>query len=133
MWNKRHAEPGFANWPVRDEIVSAGLDDEVSMGFAAGFARDLELEFYDDVRSTTIGAITELLVTGLMVAGDLDGRGNFVAWECSAAESVSRIVTEWAASWQGDDPTPGAVAWLACTPKGRSYARSLEGRRYTSG
>jgi hypothetical protein len=98
----------YASWAIPD-VVGSGE-----------FGADL-------VRSSTLGLIAEVVLTGLIQAGDVVD-GVHVPWECSPAEAVERIVLEWLRDWSEEVPTPGAIVWLDVTAKGRLVAEAVLAR-----
>ncbi|WP_166350666.1 hypothetical protein [Phytoactinopolyspora limicola] len=70
----------------------------------------------EDLRDPSVGLIARLLLTGLVVAGEVDGSGH-VPWDCSAAEAMVRIVEDWNSR---SDPfvMPGEIVWLDTTLAG---------------
>jgi hypothetical protein len=117
--------------PTEDLLV-IGLDDwaDVSWGWTIAF--DAGVEGFDARRATTFGLIAQVVFQGLMVPGDIVD-GAHVAWTCSAAEAVERIVNEWLTEWGDEVPTPGAIVWLANTPRADEIAHAVLAREEVSG
>jgi hypothetical protein len=78
----------------------------------------------EKLRERALELISEVLLSGLVVAGDVDKR--FVPWESSAEESFARIRGEWMAT------TPRIysfdIAWLDLTPAGAARASEILAR-----
>ncbi len=74
-------------------------------------------------RSLALELIQEALMSGLMVAGDLDR--DFEAWSLSPELSFARVRDDWIA---GDVvPRPSeSIVWFEITPKGRARAQDWE-------
>lgn len=70
-----------------------------------------------------MGLIARLIIAGLIVPGEYDGTGH-VAWGCSAAESIARIVEEWSAR---TDPfvMPGEIVWLDASAEGQRLGEAV--------
>jgi hypothetical protein len=65
------------------------------------------------VREVTMDLIGELLLKGLMKAGDLNETGEFVAWQLNPEEALKRIRDEWNALSR--EPDLGDIAWFVTT------------------
>lgn len=82
-------------------------------------------------RTLTIGLIAELLVEGLMIAGDVDEHGH-QPWPHSMGDAIERITRTWLTEWPEDIPTPGAIVWLANTEAGNLMGREVLARETES-
>lgn len=109
--------------PKEDALVG-GLDDWQYESWIYGSTRLAGLSDYASRRTLALGLIAELLVEGLMVAGDVDEQGHH-PWPCSPGEAIERITREWLTEWGEELPTPGAVAWFANTPQGNEIAQAV--------
>lgn len=98
------------------ELLASGADDWVSAREAYGIAADAGVTDPAAVRALAVGLIAEVLVGGLMVAGDVSESG-FQAWEVTPGDAVARIATDW---FSRPDPVIGVgeVVWLDITPSG---------------
>ncbi|GAB3610302.1 hypothetical protein GCM10027414_24280 [Humibacter ginsengiterrae] len=105
----------------KEDVLIGGLEDWIYASWVSNSIWDLVASQYR--RTLTIGLIAELLVEGLMVAGDVDDQGHH-PWACSIGEAIERIALEWLTEWRDEIPTPGAVVWLANTPAGDAIARN---------
>lgn len=105
-----------------DDLLIGGLDDWVYASWATNSVRHLVSG--PNVRTLTIGLITEAVVEGLMLPGDVDSEGHH-PWPCSAGEAIERIAREWLTEWADELPTPGAIVWLANTEAGNQIARRV--------
>lgn len=104
------------------QILLSGSGDFVSLAEAAQYVRDdLPDASANEVRSATLGAISDLLAQGYVRAGELTDR--FVAW--TSASALPEIEARWTdpdaklAPWDG--------VWLANTPAGDRVADEMAG------
>ncbi|MGQ0824620.1 MAG: hypothetical protein ACT4OX_06255 [Actinomycetota bacterium] len=109
-----------------EDVLANGVDDWVYAAWVHQIARRSGITDPSQLRQLSIGLIAELLVRGLMVAGEYDGVAHR-PWECSTGEAIDRIVEEWQ-TWGDDFPTPGAIVWLDLTPAGREIAEAVLAR-----
>lgn len=110
----------MANRTPKEDLLVGGLDDWVDLSWASNSVRDLV--DISNLRTMTIGLVTEVLVEGLMVPGDVDEEGHR-PWQCSPGVAIERIAREWLRDWGEELPTPGAIVWLANTEAGDAIAR----------
>lgn len=114
-----------------EDVLVGGLDDWVYAGWLHQTARDLSgLTDRAQLRSLAIGVIAEVLVSGLMVAGEVSEDGHR-PWDCSTEAALARIVEDWLA-WGEEPPTPGAIVWLALTDAGRAIGEAVLSREQAS-
>jgi hypothetical protein len=111
----------------KEEILVEGLDDWVYAAWVHSSTRLSGLSDPSLRRTLALGLIAELLVEGLVVAGDVDEQGHH-PWPCSPGEAIERITREWLAEWSDQVPTPGAIAWFANTSDGDRIAESVISR-----
>jgi len=105
-----------------DDLVSRGADDWVHMAEVAWVARSAGGATTDDeIRVVSLDLIREVLVAGLMEAGDLTRQG-FFAWGLAPTEALNRIERSW--ELLDRDPAPGDVCWLENTEAGNHRAAS---------
>jgi hypothetical protein len=108
---------------LAEDVLASGLDDLVYAAWVLQIARRSGLSEKSQLRQLAVGLVAELLIEGLVVAGECVG-GAHQPWECAVDESVSRIGRDWLA-W-GDAPvTPGAIFWLALTPAGQRAGEAV--------
>lgn len=103
----------------KEDVLIAGLDDWIYASWVTNSARRVTGQAH--LRTFTIGLIAELLVEGLMLAGDAGPDGHH-PWPCSPGEAIERITREWLTEWGDDVPTPGAIVWLSNTQAGNKMA-----------
>ena len=111
---------------LAEDVLANGVDDWVYAGWVHQIARRSRVEDPSQLRALSVGLIAELLVGGLVVAGEYDGESHR-PWDCSIGEAIVRVVEEWR-SWGDTAPTPGAVVWLALTPAGREIGEAVLAR-----
>ena len=112
--------------PKEDALVG-GLDDWADAGWIYGSTRLAGVTDPELRRILAIELIAELLIEGLMVPGDVDDNGHH-PWLGSTTDAIERITREWLSEWPDDIPTPGAIVWLANTPRGDEIARQVLAR-----
>lgn len=111
------------NWhqlSLKDDVVARGLFDWVIEADLHEVAARSGAGSPAARRALSIGLIAEILIEGLMVAGEISDSG-FRQWDCSTADAIVRI-TEDRLEWGDEVPTPGAVFWLNLTKKGKRHA-----------
>lgn len=111
----------------KDDVLVGGLDD---WAYAAWVYGSTGLGGLSDPvlrRALALGIIAELLVEGLVVAGEVDEQGHH-PWPCSPGEAIERIAREWITDWEYEIPAPGAIVWLANTDKGNRIAHTVLAR-----
>lgn len=114
----------------QEDVLVGGLVDWEYAASVYGSTSLSGLQSQSLRRTLALGLIAELLVDGLVVAGDVDEQGHH-PWPCSPGEAVERITREWMTEWSNDVPTPGAIVWLANTDEGDRVAEGVlrrEGR-----
>jgi hypothetical protein len=108
-----------------EELLVEGLDDWLYASWITTPIRSVTTVSHR--RTMALGLIAEMLVDGLMVAGDVvDGRHQ--AWPCSTGEAIERITRVWLQDWRDELPTPGAIVWFDITDKGADLARQVLAR-----
>lgn len=111
----------------QEDVLVGGLDDWADAGWVyqstslAGITDSIQR------RTLAIGLIAELLVEGLMLAGDVDEHGHH-PWPHSVGDAIERITRTWLTEWPDEIPTPGAIAWLANTEAGNRAGREVLAR-----
>ena len=111
---------------VIEDLLVGGLIDWLNPGWVYSTVAEMtSLTRFEDRWLYSIGVVTSLILDGLAVAGDLDERGEFGAWEVQGAEAVERIAREWKEDWWEKVPTPGAIAWLCTTEAGDRIGRAV--------
>jgi hypothetical protein len=98
------------------------MDDWLHVAEFTGIVRRAGLATSDVLRAAAIGLISQVLISGLMVAGDVNELG-FQQWPGTPAEAIVRIVESWDPA--EPFPTPGSVAWLSNTPKGEQLGQAV--------
>lgn len=111
----------------KEDVLVGGLADWAYAAWVYGSTRLAGLVEPEQRRTLALGLIAELLVEGLMVAGDVDETGHH-PWQCSPGEAIERITREWLTEWGAETPTPGAIVWLAITETGRERAHLVLAR-----
>lgn len=111
------------NRTLVEDLLANGVDDWVYAGWVYQIAKRTGLQDPVDLRAISLGLIVEVLVRGLMVAGDYDGDGHS-PWDCSTAAAVERVAESWI-DWGESPPTPGAIVWLALTTTGREIGEGV--------
>lgn len=105
-----------------EKLLVDGLDDYGSANWVVAIARrELNIADIRDLRAISLGLIAELLMEGLMVAGDLEF--HFYPWDLEPHAALRRIIDEWLEWGLEESPTPGAICWLDNTEKGNEIAR----------
>jgi hypothetical protein len=105
----------MTTWEQRtliEDVVANGVDDWVGVDEIWGNIARRVVEDAFDRRALALGLITVVVLEGLMEAGTTPpNSGGFVPWDCSPAEAVNRIATEWL-SLADPDIRPGDICWL---------------------
>lgn len=109
--------------PTEDFLIST-LADWPDVGWALESARLSGERGPAKLRDIALSIIDEVLVRGLMVAGDIVGTRH-VPWPCTGAEASARIRREWLIEWGAGVPAPGAIAWFEFTAAGDAVAHAL--------
>lgn len=113
--------------PLIEEVLTSGVGDWVYAAWVHEIAKRSGLQDENDLRALSLGLITEVLVRGLMVAGEYNGETH-VPWACSIGSAIERIAEAWVA-WGDRDVTPGAIVWLDLTDAGRDYLEHVRSPR----
>lgn len=108
----------------KEDLLVGGLDDWVDAGWATRSARLSGPTGPVALRDSTLALIAEVLMEGLMVAGDIVANDH-VPWPGTVETTIDRITREWIDEWGTEIPTPGAVVWLNNTPAGDEIAHSV--------
>jgi hypothetical protein len=112
--------PGWDDLSLKEQVLVRGLDDWVYAADVYGIAAGSGLAEPSAIRELSLGLTSEILVEGLMVAGEVDGTGHR-PWEMSTGDAIVRITEDWL-EWT-EQLTPGAVVWLDLTETGRALAK----------
>lgn len=110
-----------------EDLVVGGLDDWADAGWAL---QSVRLSGETDpvaLRDLTFELIAEVLLDGLMAAGDIVG-SDHVPWHGEPEAWMERIRREWLDEWADEIPSPGAIVWLDNTPAGDALARDVLAR-----
>lgn len=119
----------MSTWDDRtliEDVLASGVDDWVYAAEVYGIAGRTSLCDAAQLRLLSVGLIAELLVRGLVVAGEFDGDSHR-PWDCSTGEAIARISEDWQ-GWGDEVPTPGAIVWLDLTPAGRDIGEAVLAR-----
>lgn len=120
----------FDDRSLLEDLLARSVDDWVSDAALIGIARRLTVSDPEAQRLLAIGLVAQVLVQGLMVAGDLDAVGH-QPWECSPGDAVARVAEEWLA--RSNTPlAPGEVVWLDNTEAGRLIGEAVLARERRS-
>jgi len=109
-----------------EDVLANAVDDlvyEALVWTLAGRAGVLDPSVRRDL---SVGLIAELLVSGLMIAGEYDG-ADHRAWDVTTGEAIVRITEDWL-QWGESVPTPGSIVWLALTPAGKVLGEAVLAR-----
>lgn len=109
--------------PLEDLLVG-GLDDWIYASWVCVSAALTGVTERSALRELSLGMIAEALAGGLMVPGDISD-GRHLPWDCTDGEAMMRITREWVNDWGDQDPTPGAIVWLANTTAGDRIAHGV--------
>ena len=106
-----------------DDLVARGVDDWVYDAEILDIAYRCGLEAPSDRRTVAIGLVAEVLIGGLMEAGNVSDEG-FTAWTCSPIDAVARVAREWLSR---ADPLvmPGEIVWLSNTTRGTELGEAV--------
>lgn len=113
-----------------EDLLVGGLDDWADASWVYGRVWDLA-DDPENRRTMAIGLITEVLVQGLMIPGDVDEQGHH-PWPHSPGDAIERIAREWIIDWKYECPTPGAIVWLANSAVGDEVARRVLAREIST-
>lgn len=111
---------------LAEDFLARCVEDWVSPAEAFDVAQGSGASDPVDLRDLALGLVARLLEAGLVVPGEVVG-GVHRPWTSSPAESVSRIVREWAAR---EDPLVwfGEIAWFDVTPAGQAIGEQVLAR-----
>jgi hypothetical protein len=119
--------PAAADGPLLSigarSLLWQGLDDWLSPPFVYEFAADTGPREPFDLQAMSYGILAEVLVHGLMEAGDVDD--DFQPWKCSAGQTLDRIAREWQADFPGEKPIARDIFMLNLTSAGQVLAAGL--------
>lgn len=116
-------DPMMQRESMLEDLLAHGVDDWVDACEVFDIARG-GLEDLSDRRALALGLITEVLVAGLMVPGDVTEHVGFGPWNVSAGAAVERIASEWLA--RSDPPVMmGDIVWLRNTPQGDAIGEAV--------
>ena len=116
----------MSSWDDRtliEDLLANGVDDWVYASWVQGVAMRPGLTDGDLIRQLSLGLIAEVLVGGLMVAGDVVD-GSHHAWDMTPADSLRRVAEEWIALGQ-DQLYPGQIVWLCNTAEGSKRGQAV--------
>jgi hypothetical protein len=104
--------------------LASAVDDWVFAAEIVGIAARTGLSDPSQLRQLSIGLVSELLVQGLVVAGEYDG-DEHRPWQCSTGEAIAKIA---------EVPTPGPLCgWFSPKPAAMSARPCWLGRPDCSG
>ena len=106
-----------------EDVLARGVDDWVYAAEVLGVVERSGVTDRSQLRQLALGVISEVLVGGFAVAGEVDGERHR-PWECSVGDAIARIVEEWG-QWGDEAPTPGAVVWLDATLSGVAVGQAV--------
>jgi hypothetical protein len=111
----------------KEDLLVGGLYEPAYASWVCASASLAGIHNRTQLRTFSIGLIAEVLVEGLMIAGDYDRDGHH-PWRHSPGEAIERITREWLTEWRDDTPPPGAIVWLANTEEGNRIGRTVLAR-----
>jgi hypothetical protein len=111
---------------IAEDLLARAAQDWVSAAEVIDLARRSGLSDAETLRDLATGVIARLLVTDMIVAGDVTSDG-FSAWSCSAADAIARVAAEWGVR---ADPfvMPGEIVWLDTTEQGQMAGEAVWAR-----
>lgn len=115
-----------------EDLLVAGLMDWSDASWVDGTVDQYRGGKTRDRRLYALGMIADLIVDGLVTAGDVDDEGTFRQWEGAPGEVIVRIVRAWGHEWDDRRPELWSFFQLANTEAGDKVARGVllrEGRR----
>lgn len=114
---------GWDDRTLIEDLLANGVDDWVYAAWVQGVAQRSGLTDSAMIRQLSIGVIAEVLVAGLMVAGDvIDGKHH--TWNSTPADSLRRITAEWTAVGEVQ-LYPGQIVWLCNTAEGNERGQAV--------
>ncbi|MGL5930112.1 MAG: hypothetical protein ACRCY8_14365 [Dermatophilaceae bacterium] len=108
---------------LEENLLARAAEDWVSAAEVIDLVRQSGASAPDDLRDLAVGVIARLLLTGSLIAGDLDD-STHVPWNCSAAEAVARIVERWV-TYRDPRVMPGEIVWLDTTQQGQEIGETV--------
>lgn len=109
-----------------EDLLVCGLDDWAVEMDATAFAHDRYKHLPDmhprDLRTMVVGALSEVIIRGLMVPGSIEADIGFVPWGISPGEAIARIISRLDAVDDNHRLTPGSVVWFDLTETGARLA-----------
>ena len=105
------------------DLLARAADDWVSAAGVIDLAGRSGIQDGDELRDLAVGLIARLVVTGMVVPGDVTDAGHS-PWQCSNGEGLARIAEEWATR---ADPfvMPGEIVWLDTTELGQRAGEAV--------
>ena len=112
------------NARVVEELVVLGTYDWLAFEDVVGMVQKYSNASDSKLRARVLDVVQELVENGLAKPGDVDTE--FVPWEISLDEVLTRIDEE----WLPDMPlNPGSVCWLCTTAEADLMAESVTAKR----
>lgn len=95
---------------LKSNLLTECSDDYVGLWrFPWDVREELGIVEESEVKQVALGIIKDLLLSGVIVAGDLDG-GKFSPWQARPTEAFDRIQSSWDSL--GREPGMLEIAWL---------------------
>lgn len=101
-----------------EDVLASGVDDWLDLSLIIQIARRVGVEDPVATRAIAIGLVAEVVMSGLVEAGEVTDDG-FRPWDMTRDAALGRIIEQWLAYGVGP-PTPGAICWLAVTAEGEA-------------
>lgn len=116
---------------LAEDLLARAADDWVSAAEVIDLTRASGIQDGDELRDLAVGLIARLVVTGMVVPGDVTDSGHS-PWQCSNGDGLARIAEEWAAR---PDPfvMPGEIVWLDTTELGQRAGEAVSARESQQG
>ena len=105
---------------AKEQILIDGLMDWFHPTWVEAEVEERSDGDHDAVRQQSIGLITELLVEGLVNAGDVY---TGTPWDVSVGDCIVRITSEWLREAPDEIPDTDTITWFSLTEKGEEVAR----------
>ncbi len=109
---------------VRNEILARAQEDHLQLCDVISVLVEADPSLGDsDLKAEALAIIQELMVDGLISAGDVRSDNDRLVhepWDGTVEQVIRRIDTQWSAL--GHHPTLGDVCWFATTQQGDAYA-----------
>ena len=108
---------------LAEELLARASEDWLTAAEVIDVARQSGLTDPSDLRDLSVGLISRLVATGLLVPGEYDGTEHR-PWDCSHGEAIARIAEDWAAR---RDPfvMPGEIVWFDTSPEGQRVGQAV--------